>query len=221
MPTPAVENYLKQIFMLAREAQGQLVPMGAIAQAMQVVPGTATTMVKHLAESGHLDYTPRLGVLLTPKGEAIAIQILRRHRIIEYFLVETLGMDWSEIHEEAEQLEHAISDRVLGYIDAFLGFPTEDPHGDSIPSAEGEFRQRKLETLSDAYATGPFRIAKVKDQDSQFLKYAEQSSLTPGTEMVLVARDDHAACFTLQFRETGRTLVLGIPATDKILIERL
>src|SRR6185503_20361208 len=102
--------------------------------AMNVAPGTATAMVKTLAESGLVDYEPRGGVRLTTKGEKLALHVLRRHRLVELFLVEALGLDWSEVDEEAEELEHAISDKVLGRIDKALGHPQVDPHGDPIPT---------------------------------------------------------------------------------------
>src|SRR6476620_7329433 len=108
--------------------------MGRLAAAMGVVPGTATTMVKTLADSGLVTYEPRSGTRLTAGGEKLALHVLRRHRLVEPFLVKTLGLDWSEVHEEAEELEHAISDKVLHRIDQLLGHPTTDPHGDPIPT---------------------------------------------------------------------------------------
>ncbi|MCH2154664.1 MAG: metal-dependent transcriptional regulator [Opitutales bacterium] len=220
MPSTTVENYLKQIFLIARKSSDQVASMGAVAQAMEVVPGTATTMAKSLAESGLALYTPRVGITLTAEGQKIAIKMLRRHRLIEYFLVETLGMDWSEIHEEAEHLEHAISDRVLEYIDKFLGHPTTDPHGDVIPSAEGEFHFRKIEPLSEVGEGEAFVIAQLIDQDSKFLRFAESNQLVPSTNMRLIQRDEMAACLILQFAKSERKITLGIPAAQKILVER-
>lgn len=195
--------------------------MGQVAQAMQVVPGTATTMIKSLAKSGLVEYTPRIGVSLTQEGEAIAIQMLRRHRLIEYFLVETLGMDWSEIHEEAEDLEHAISDRVLNHIDAFLGHPTTDPHGDIIPSANGEWKKRVLEPLSEVDSQIAVKIARVKDQDAEFLKFAETSGLMPGTRVNVIERNMSAECVVLNIDDRDQSLTLGMGAAEKILVERL
>ena len=220
MPTSTVENYLKQIFLTARESGERCVPMGQVAQAMQVVPGTATTMIKGLAKNGLVEYTPRVGVSLTEEGETIAIQMLRRHRLIEYFLVETLGMDWSEIHEEAEHLEHAISDRVLRYIDAFLGHPTTDPHGDTIPSASGEWKKRTLESLSEVGEGIGVKIARVKDQDAEFLRFAETSGLMPGTRMRIVNRNASADCLELEIKEKDTPITLGMGAAEKILVER-
>src|SRR5215216_5587302 len=121
MASITVENYLKTLFIEQQRAHGALVPMGTVAAAMNVTPGTATSMVKALAESGLVDYEPRGGVTLSSRGEKLALHVLRRHRLVELFLVEVLGLNWSEVDEEAEELEHAISDKVLERIDVLLG----------------------------------------------------------------------------------------------------
>src|SRR4051812_8652868 len=140
MPTPTVENYLKQIYLeqQAAEDADELVPMGRLASVMGVVPGTATSMIKALADSGLVSYEPRGGAKLTRGGQQLALHVLRRHRLVELFLVKILGLDWSEVHDEAEELEHAISEKVLERIDRVLGHPSVDPHGDPIPSAKGK-----------------------------------------------------------------------------------
>src|SRR5688500_5319107 len=139
LPSHTVENYLKAIFQAQSVLRGAetLVPMGQLAAALGVVPGTATTMVKALSESGLVRYEPYAGVRLTPGGERLAALVLRRHRLIELFLVKVMGMNWTEVHDEAEQLEHAVSDRLIERIDAMLGHPATDPHGDPIPGPEG------------------------------------------------------------------------------------
>src|SRR3954468_15865951 len=139
MASSTVEDYLKQIYLEQQQAAPrELVPMGKLATAMSVVPGTATSMVKALADSGLVTYEPRGGARLTRGGEQLALHVLRRHRLVELFLVKVLGLDWSEVHAEAEELEHAISDKVLEKIDAFLDRPSVDPHGDPIPPAKGK-----------------------------------------------------------------------------------
>src|SRR3954452_7964061 len=137
MPTSTVENYVKQLYLEQQRAPEQLVSMGKLATAMGVVPGTATTMMKALADSGLVAYEPRGGVRLTRGGEQLAAHVLRRHRLIELFLVQVMGMDWSEVHPEAEELEHAVSDRLIARMDEMLGSPSVDPHGDPIPDAQG------------------------------------------------------------------------------------
>src|SRR5919106_1169984 len=137
LPSHTVENYLKAIFQAqtALTRADALVPMGQLASALGVVRGTATTMVKALAESGLVRYEPYAGVRLTQAGEKLASLVLRRHRLIELFLVKILGMSWTEVHDEAENLEHAVSDRLIDSIDEMLGRPAVDPHGDPIPDS--------------------------------------------------------------------------------------
>src|SRR5215213_11884244 len=148
MASITVENYVKQLYLEQQNTPQALVSMGALAAAMGVVPGTVTTMVKALADSGLVEYEPRGGVRLTRGGEQLALHVLRRHRLVELFLVKVLGLDWSEVHDEAEELEHAISDKVLDRIDKLLGHPSVDPHGDPIPSAKGKVSEERLASLS-------------------------------------------------------------------------
>src|SRR6188472_3507754 len=147
LPSSTVENYLKAIYLgqsgLPREER--LVPMGHVAAAVGVTPGTATTMVKALAESGLAEYEPYSGVRLTKAGEKLAGLVLRRHRLVEAFLVHVMGMSWAEVHEEAEQLEHVVSERLIERIDEMLGRPTRDPHGDPIPNPDGAIASRELD----------------------------------------------------------------------------
>src|SRR5687767_13395108 len=148
LPSSTVENYLKAIY----HAQvgldpGQLVQMGQLASALGVVPGTATTMVKTLSESGLVRYEPYTGVRLTAAGEKLAALVLRRHRLVELFLVNVMGMSWTEVHDEAEHLEHAVSDRLIERIDEMLGRPSVDPHGDPIPDQHGAVDRREYDTL--------------------------------------------------------------------------
>src|SRR5215467_254564 len=149
LPSSTVENYLKAIYQgqtsLTREQR--LVPMGQVASALGVTPGTATTMVKALAESGLAEYEPYSGVRLTKAGDKLAALVLRRHRLVEAFLVQVMGMSWAEVHEEAEQLEHVVSERLIERIDEMLGRPTRDPHGDPIPGADGAITARHLDNL--------------------------------------------------------------------------
>ena len=130
MPTSTVEDYLKCILAAQQRRPESLVTMGEIGSALGVAPGTVTAMVKTLAESGLVAYEPYSGVRLSEAGERLATHVLRRHRLIELFLVEKMGYDWSEVHDEAERLEHAVSERVIDRIDELLGRPSVDPNGD-------------------------------------------------------------------------------------------
>src|SRR5215510_14303940 len=149
LPSSTVENYLKAIYAGAASLEpGQrLVPMGQLAAAVGVASGTATTMVKTLAESGLVEYEPYSGVALTAAGHKLAALVLRRHRLIELFLVRVMGYAWDEVHDEAEQLEHVVSDRLIDRMDEMLGRPEVDPHGDPIPNAEGQIKPQQAQTL--------------------------------------------------------------------------
>lgn len=217
MPTIAVENYVKQIFLLQSEERTDYVPMGHIAQALDVVPGTATTMVKSLADNGLARYQPRIGVRLTEEGEVLAKQMLRKHRLVEVFLVEVLGFDWAEIHEDAEMLEHALSDRVLARIDELCGFPRFDPHGDPIPEADGTYRPRKLENLMQCGINKEVEVAQVRHQETDFLQFLEEAGLRLGTRVKVADRSDLAETVTLEIKD-ARPISLGASVAEKILV---
>jgi len=219
MATSTVENYVKQLYLLEQERPGAPVLMGALARAMRVVPGTATTMVKALAKAGLARHMPRVGARLSPAGERLALQILRKHRLLEMFLVQTLGLDWSEIHEEAELLEHALSDRLVDRLDAFLGHPRVDPHGDPIPSAAGRMPARAAIPLPDLPVDQPARIARITRQDSEFLQFIHAAGLHPGTSL-RVKRRDPAADLLAIARAEGGEISLGGNAAGHILVEK-
>lgn len=216
MASRTVEDYIKQIYQEQQPAPGQLVSLGRLATAMEVVPGTVTTMVKALAEAGLVSYEPRQGVRLTPAGEKLALHVLRRHRLIELFLVQVLKFDWSEVHAEAEELEHAVSDRLLERIDELLGRPGFDPHGDPIPSAAGEVAQPRLHPLNAARPADRGVIARIADQQAEFLRYATARGLVPGAEVVIQSVDVPGDSITLLVRGKSRTL--GRAAAAGILV---
>ena len=194
LPSSTVENYLKAIFQgqSALPADVRLVPMGSVASALGVTPGTATTMVKALAESGLAEYEPYSGVRLTAAGERLAGLVLRRHRLVELFLVQVMGMSWAEVHDEAEQLEHVVSERLIDRIDAMLGRPTHDPHGDPIPTPEGAIPARHLDSLLTCPINTPLVVARIADQDPSFLRFIEKNDLKPGQAIEVEARDTAA-----------------------------
>jgi DtxR family Mn-dependent transcriptional regulator len=213
-----VEDYLKQLYLARREGDGGMMPTGQLAALMGVVPGTATSMMKALADSGLVEYEPRQGVRLTARGEQLALHVLRRHRLLEQFLVTVLGLDWSVVHEEADRLEHAISDRVLDRMDAVLGHPAVDPHGDPIPTRKGLLREPVHRSLADCPAGMPQRVARVVDQSPEFLRFAERHGLTPGAPVTVAAREPAAEA--VRVRVARRRLVsLGLSAAARILVE--
>jgi DtxR family transcriptional regulator, Mn-dependent transcriptional regulator len=222
LPSSTVENYLKAIFLgTAGLKEGEaptLLPMGQLASALGVAPGTATTMVKTLAESGLVRYEPYAGVALTPAGEKLAASVVRRHRLIELFLVRVLGFGWDEVHEEAEHLEHVVSDRLIARIDEMLGRPAVDPHGDPIPDAEGAFQRRNAQNLLTCPLGTPVTVTRVVDQDKAFLRFIESHDLKPGQSIVVEARD--TASDSVRLRGNGaQSITIGARAASKLLVE--
>jgi len=220
MPSSTVEDYVKQIYLeqVAAGEGGALVSMGRLAAAMGVVPGTATSMVKALADAGLVEYEPRGGARLTRGGERLALHVLRRHRLVELFLVRVLGLDWSEVHDEAEELEHAISDKVLERIDAALGRPSVDPHGDPIPTAKGKLADHRYASLADCELNRPVRVTRVIDQDAAFLQFVDRCGLMPGVPVTVEVRDTLADAVWVRAGER-RPVTLGTAAAAKILVE--
>ncbi len=214
MASSTVEDYLKRIYLEAGPAG--VVPMGRLAEAARVAPGTATAMAKALAGAGLADYAPYSGVRLTPGGCQVALKTLRRHRLVELLLVKVLGMDWAEVHEDAERLEHAISDRLLERLDEMLGHPETDPHGDPIPTPPGRVRQPKQTRLARAPMGVRWRVARVVDQSPDFLHAAAERGLVPGAAVEVRGRDDAAGTITV--RCGRREVVLGSAAAEKILL---
>ena len=215
-----VENYLKAIFQaqMRLPRKGDLVPMGQLAGALGVVPGTATTMVKTLSESGLVKYEPYAGVRLTAAGERLAALVVRRHRLIELFLVKVMGMSWTEVHDEAEHLEHAVSDRLIDRIDEMLGRPAVDPHGDPIPDPEGVFERRPLDSLLSCPLGERVTISRVTDQDPAFLRFIERRDLKPGAIVEVEERD--TAADSVRLRGTNdRAVTIGARAASKVLVQ--
>lgn len=218
MPTSTVEDYLKCIFLESQDSPAVRVATGRIASAMKVAPGTVTAMMKTLTESGLVAYEPYSGVRLTDAGHRLATHVLRRHRLVEQFLVQIMRMDWSEVHEEAEVLEHAVSERLIERIDAMLDHPAVDPHGDPIPTARGELRQPDLANLLECETGRTLTVARVTDQRAEFLQLLERHGLMPGRRLTVETRDELTE--TLLARPAdGAQLQLGFQAASRIFVE--
>ncbi len=218
-PSSTVENYLKAIYQaeIAQGNSGALVPMGQLASTLGVVPGTATTMVKALADSNLVRYEPYAGVRLTSAGQKLAALVLRRHRLIELFLVRVLDMSWAEVHDEAERIEHAVSDRVIDRIDDYLGRPPVDPHGDPIPDPTGQIATPEYDTLLTCPLDESVVLQRVTDQDSAFLRFLEQHDLKPGQSIRVEARDAEADQVLLR-RDPDHPVTIGMRAAAKLLV---
>jgi DtxR family Mn-dependent transcriptional regulator len=219
LPSSTVENYLKAIYLGESQlAPGQrLVPMGHLAASLQVAPGTATTMVKTLSESGLVEYEPYNGVRLSPAGEKLAALVLRRHRLMELFLVRVMGLGWDEVHDEAEQLEHVVSDRLIERIDEMLGRPQVDPHGDPIPTADGQVPRHDFATLLTCPINERVTVTRVTDQDAAFLRFIEQHHLMPGEPIEVEARDEVSDSVRLKGRADQR-ITIGMRAASKVRV---
>lgn len=217
MASLTVENYVKTIYLIAaRGPAGQAVTTGGIAQALGVSPGTVTGMLKTLSEADLATYTPYEGARLTQAGERLALKVLRRHRLVELFLAQALSMPWDEVHEEAEHLEHAVSDRLVDRVEAYLGFPEVDPHGDPIPRADGSLTEPEGKPLAAQPRGARFRVVRVVDQDSAFLRYLSESGLDLGAEGEVSENRPESGALTIRLGD--RAVALGLEAAGKLLV---
>lgn len=203
-----IENYLKTIFSIGESQSNARVATGTIADSLGVSPGTVTSMLKTLSESGLAEYAPYEGVSLTNSGRALALRVIRRHRLIESFLVKTLGLNWDEVHDEAENLEHAVSDFLVDRMDQFLGHPETDPHGAPIPKRDGSFKKAETVCLTEIEKDTIFRLNQVKDQSPEFLKFLTNSGLSIGTTAKLVDHCAQSGTVTLQIGDDTQTFSL-------------
>jgi len=220
MTTSTVEDYLKCIHREQRLGEGRLVSTGKIAREMGVAPGTVTAMMKTLTGAGLTEYEPYMGVQLTERGHLLATHVLRRHRLVELFLVDIMGMDWSSVHEDAEILEHAVSDKLIDRMDEMLGHPKVDPHGDPIPSRTGTLEEADDPSLLVCRMNCDLRITRVTDQRSEFLQLLEQHQLMPGRRATVEHRDEMTE--TVQVKPDGaEALRLGFRAASRILVAGL
>ena len=184
--SPAHEDYLKAIYVL--EMNGEKVTNSALANYMGFAPASATNMVKKLAQLSLVEYEPYQGVMLTKLGRQVALEVLRHHRLLELFLHETLDMSWERVHEEADKLEHVISEALEDAIASVLGHPTVDPHGDPIPSKDGYMVKSPGRPLSAARLRRCYRLVRVLAQDPERLQYLGQLGLYPDAHVKLLER---------------------------------
>jgi DtxR family Mn-dependent transcriptional regulator len=220
LPSSTVENYLKAIYLGvgALTPPDRLLPMGQLAGALGVAPGTATTMVKTLAESGLVEYEPYAGVALTGAGEKLAALVVRRHRVVELFLVRVMGYRWDEVHDEAEQLEHVVSERLIDKMDEMLGRPEVDPHGDPIPNPAGVVKPQPAQTLLTCPLHKQVTITRVIDQDRSFLRFIENHHLKPGEAIEVEERDAVSDSVRVRARNDER-ITIGTRAASKVLVQ--
>jgi DtxR family transcriptional regulator, Mn-dependent transcriptional regulator len=186
--TEAVEDYAKTIYALARRGAG---PVGtsALATMLGVSPGTVTAMLKRMAEGGLVEYEPYRGVRLTDAGERVALEVIRHHRLLESYLADALDMPWDRVHDEAEVLEHYISEDLEQLIAKKLGDPSRDPHGDPIPSAELDIADDATRSLTELEPGDVATFERVSDRDPEMLRYLGGRGIQPGVELTLRGRE--------------------------------
>ncbi len=203
--SPAVENYLKTVYLLEAKT-GQPVPTSKIAERLAVAPASVTEMVQRLARDGLVKHVRYGGVSLTGRGRRAALRVVRRHRLLETFLVRELGMDWGQVHDEAETLEHAISDRLLAAIAAKLGDPARDPHGDPIPSADLEIDEAEAVSLDRLPVGVKGRLVRILDANPALLAYLDGLSVSLGDEIEVVNQEPFGGPFTVSVGGHKRSL---------------
>ncbi len=191
----AIEDYLKTIYTLAEEESP--VSTSRIAQARDVKPGSVTSMLQRLAGLNLVNYEKHYGVTLTPAGTQIALEVIRHHRLIELYLIEALGFEWHEVHEQADILEHVISEKLEERIAAALDYPTLDPHGDPIPTKDGTLPSVYSQSLASIEPGQRARVVRVAD-DGEMLQYLAEIGLVPGAEITVVSRDPFDGPLTLR-----------------------
>lgn len=215
--TLAEENYIKAIFHLDRELQ-QEISTNAIADVMQTKPSSVTDMIKKLADKNLLSYKKYQGVTITDDGKKVASMIIRKHRLWEVFLVDKLNFQWDEVHEIAEQLEHIKSSELIDRLDAFLGFPEVDPHGDPIPDKEGTFKKTQKVLLSEMQVDQEGVCVGVKETDPSFLQYLDKIQLHLGSKVKVLEKESFDG--SLQLESDGNSLFISKPVAENIYIKK-
>ena len=202
----AIEDYAKSIYSLQQRAGGDPVSTNALAERCGVTPASASAMVKKLAERGLAIHEPYHGVRLTPDGERLALEMLRHHRLLELYLAEHLDVPWDRVHEEAEALEHVLSEDLEARIAAKLGHPTHDPHGDPIPDRDLVIDEGKTESLAGLQVGAGGRFVRVSDSDPAMLRYLAERGIAIGDRCLVSARQPFGGPITVRFGSAEHVL---------------
>ena len=211
----AIENYAKAIYALARRGDGT-VTTNALAERVGVSAGSVSSMVKRLAERGLVEHEPYRAVQLTAEGRRVALSVLRHHRLLELYLAEHLGVPWDRVHEEAEALEHVISEDLAARIAAKLGHPTHDPHGDPIPDAALVIDEGHTRSLAEMDIGERGRFVRVSDTDPEMLRYLDGRGIALGDELEVVAREPFDGPLTVRFGSQDHVLGGGLTRAMRI-----
>jgi DtxR family Mn-dependent transcriptional regulator len=212
------ENYLKAIFHLSQKNEAE-VSTNAIAEQIDAKASSVTDMLKKLAEKNLISYVKYKGVKLTEKGRLTAVDIVRKHRLWEVFLVNKLNFSWDEVHVIAEQLEHIKSPKLINQLDAFLDFPTHDPHGDPIPNKNGDMLKTNKIMLSKANVNAHYTCVGVLDSSSDFLKYLDKHKIGIGTDLLVDDKEEFDQSMTIT---TGnKTILMSKAITTNIYVKKV
>jgi DtxR family Mn-dependent transcriptional regulator len=218
--TPAVEDYLKAIYEVGEESPGSLAGTAALAERLGVSRASVTGMLKKLASGpGPLvAYTRYRGVRLTPKGREAALEVIRHHRLLETYLTSALGFSWDEVHDEADHLEHVISEDLEERIAAYLGHPAADPHGAPIPRRDGTLPERREVRLSDLEVGMEAVVARVSDRDPELLRYLDRLGLRPPERLLLLERGPFDGPLHVRIITSGAVSALSRRVTDEVFV---
>ncbi len=212
----ALEDYLKVIYVL--ETDGEKATTTAIAQALDVSNASVTNMLKKLAGMNLIVHESYKGAELSPAGKKVALEILRHHRLLELYLKEVMGYSWDEVHDEAEKLEHHISEQFEDRIAELLNHPTHDPHGDPIPTKDGVMPEKATLALNEAEINTLYMVGRVRDQNPELLRYLEQQGVLPGVELTIIEKAPFDGPINLKI--DGELISLGFTIAQNIFLIR-
>lgn len=211
------ENYLKAIFHLCEENKSDCTSTNVLAKELKIKPASVSAMLKKLTAKEYINYQPYGDIVLTKSGQEIAVRVIRKHRLWEVFLVESLGFTWDEVHEVAEQLEHIKSEKLIDKLDAFLRYPKTDPHGDPIPSPTGKLIKIQKRKLSEAPAGKQYEIIAVSDSSSEFLQFLIQQNIGLGSKIELLDKHETDESLLVQL-SSGKRITLTQSAANHIQV---
>ncbi len=212
----SVQDYIKTIYEL--EVAQKRPATKALADLLGVQMASVTRMVKYLAAEGFLKHAPYRGFKLTTKGRDLALRMLRRHRLIELFLVQTLGLRWDEVHNDAEQMEHAVSDALIERMDDYLGHPQFDPHGAPIPGVDGKVVARRGVSIAHLKAGDDGTVIEVEDKDPDFLRFVSSLGIRIGSTVKVVGKEPYGG--PVRLRLGKRNIAMGKEAAARVRIAR-
>ena len=206
MTSLAEENYLKEIYKL-HEKSGAMVTTSALAESLQINAASVTDFIKKMAAKKLITYKKSKGVSLTEAGRSVAVNIIRKHRLWEVWLVNNLGFKWDEVHEIAEQLEHIVSDTLIEHLDEHLGFPKTDPHGDLIPDAKGRFAKVSSKPLLEYKEGDNTKFVGVAEHSNSFLQYLTKNNIKLGDELLVESIEEFDSSFHVKVNGKDRKLL--------------